>query len=161
MSALQDRQAGSPVPRPACLPEHRPWPPRSVGGTPVRLLTALPAACPDGRVRVTGVLLHDAELRHAPGGADAPSELYLHMSTGQGNDYIVRQMVRNEPLALRAADAKARALLRRGQTATVTARGVKAAHSDYGSPVLLLTDVLDVAPHATAPDGRAPTQAAE
>lgn len=136
------------VPRPACLPADRPWPPRS-GRGPLPTVQAPPTpAAAAAAVTIIGTLQADAVLRHPPGGQGS-STLVLTLTTGQGLDVLVRQDVGSEPAALRAAHTKARTLLRRGQLATVHARGLRMGHTDAREPAAVLMGVLDVTPHAT------------
>lgn len=132
------------VPRPACLPADRPWPPRAQRTSTPTQQPVRPATT--GAVCVTGTLLEDAVLRHPPGGQGS-STLVLKLTTGHGLTVLARQQVGSDPSAIRAAHTKARTLLRRGQLATIGASGLRMGHTEADEPAAVLVDVRFVTPH--------------
>lgn len=103
-----------------------------------------PADADHYQVRVTGVLIRDAELRFSTGPVPH-GLLFLHLSQGQGLPYEARQDCGTEPAHLIAAGAKQR-LLRKGAVVTVYARSITP-RTDHSTAVLRLVGVTDVLPH--------------
>ncbi len=125
---------GPDIRRPSCVPAGRPWPPQP------KTAAASAGVC-TGCLQLTGAVVERAELRHRPGAA---SILAFEVDVGAGFRYSVTQAVPFEPVALRAAEAKA-ALLTRGSIVHVYARGC-VPRTDHGTAALWLLDVTDVIP---------------
>lgn len=102
------------------------------------------AAAHDGQVRITGVLLEHAEVRHTAG-RDSHALLVARIGTGTGMPHEAVQDFGTSPSGHLAAESKARRL-RRGAAVTVTCRG-EVPRADHGHAVLRCLDVTDLFPH--------------
>jgi hypothetical protein len=97
-----------------------------------------------GTLRVTGILLNHAEVRHSAGN-ESHALLVAHISTGAGMPHEATQDLGTSPAAHIAAESKAR-LLRRGTAVTAVCRGALP-RTDHGNAVLRLVDVSELIPH--------------
>lgn len=108
----------------------------------------------DGQVRITGLLLADAQVR-ATSGKPPHALLMAEVSTGAGMPFSVQQDLGDSFAAHLAAHSKARQL-RQGATVTVTCAGAYP-RTDHGEARMVCLRVLDVVPHQPpAPRGGCP-----
>jgi hypothetical protein len=97
-----------------------------------------------GMVKVTGVLLRDAEDRHSPG-REGHAFVHAVISTGAGMPYEALQDMGASPSSHIAASEKARRL-RRGAHVTAIAHGALL-RTDHDLAVLRLQGLTDLIAH--------------
>lgn len=101
-----------------------------------------------GQLRITGVLLRDAEARHTAG-QDSHALVRAVISTGAGMPYEALQDLGTTPSSHIAAADKARHL-RKGAHVTAVAHGALP-RTDHDLAVLRLQGLTDLIPHHLSP----------